>query len=100
MSETSLLFAVWHFCDMVLCRLKFRLRRLIISGCGAETSGRPGLTQDGLRGTSSTDAPAPHSITSSARTGSEGGMVKLSALRRPTTVGFASKRAGVPCCAH
>ncbi len=49
------------------------------------------MTQDGLRGTSSTDAPAPHSITWSARTGSEGGMVKLSALRRPTTVGFASK---------
>jgi hypothetical protein len=30
------------FCDMVLCRLEFRLRRL--SGRGAETSGRPGLT--------------------------------------------------------
>jgi hypothetical protein len=35
----------WHFCDMVLCRLEFRLRRL--SGRGAETSGRPGLT-DGV----------------------------------------------------
>ena len=33
----------WHFRDIVLCHLEFRLRRL--SGSGAETPRGPGLTQ-------------------------------------------------------
>ncbi len=35
---------MWHHCDIVLCRLEFRLRRL--SGRAAETSGGPSLTPE------------------------------------------------------
>ncbi len=84
--------AYWHGTDQARCLPSSRYRG--VSGLIAHMLRPPSLTLFGHA------ANQPHSITSPARTGSEGGMVKLSALRRPTTVGFASKRAGVPCCAH
>src|SRR5260370_41328666 len=68
----------WHYRDIVLCPFKFRLRRL--SGRGAETPGGPGLTHSGHSPADRLEAQAPHSITSSARESSVGGMSRPSAL--------------------